>query len=175
MQKRKTSSGPRQMDCSDGAKMLIDQMKEHPEEFRGYASKFRDTLEAAQRTIHQPTTASAAYQMSTRDARAIMEAAETHLFEVWLAEDVLTKMMAPKEEPMQYREAMRLGASGSLGLGIRPTGKSVLQGAVLNTTVTASQYEQEYQRMLMKRDQEAIAPQEREYLNRPTKLFKKYT
>lgn len=175
MQKRKTSSGPRQMDCSDGAKMLIDQMKEHPEEFRGYASKYRDTLEAAQRTVHQPATASAAYQMSVRDARAIMEAAETHLFEVWLAEDVLTKMMAPKEEPVQYREAMRLGASGSLGIDTRSPGKSVLQGAVLNTTITASQYEQEYQRMLMKRDQAAIARQESEYSNRPTKLFKKYT
>ena len=153
MPKRKISSGPQQLDCSDGAKMLIDQMKDHPEEFRGYASKYRDTLEAAQRTLHQPSAASAAYQMSTRDARAIMEAAETHLFEVWLAEDVLTKMMAPK--PELNEDAHRAYA---VGMG-RGTGKSVLQGQIAaspiygNGTIGAGtpQYvEQAYQMELAK-------------------------
>ena len=129
MPKRKTLTGPQPLNCSDGAQMLIDQMKMHPEDFRGYGAKFRDLLEAAQRTTHQPATASAAYQMSSRDSAAIMAAAETHLFEVWLAQDVLTKIMAPNPEPV------------TLTTNQRVYGKSALQG----TTNTSQYVEQMYQ------------------------------
>lgn len=115
--------------------MLIDQMEMHPEDFRGYGAKFRDLLEAAQRTTHQPATASAAYQMSSRDSAAIMAAAETHLFEVWLAQDVLTKIMAPNPEPV------------TLTTNQRVYGKSALQGqfALQGTTNTSQHTEQVYQ------------------------------
>lgn len=93
MPKRKTSSGPQQLDCSDGAKMLIDQMKEHPEEFKGYAGKFTSMLDKARAATQGGITT-----MSKRDGIAIMAAAETHLYEVWLAEDVLTNIMQPKPE-----------------------------------------------------------------------------
>ena len=95
MQLRKTSSGPRQMDCSDGAKMLIDQMKAHPEEFRGFAGKFTSMLDMAREAMQGPHRN---VKISQRDARAVIAAAETHLYEVWLAEDVLTAIMNPKEE-----------------------------------------------------------------------------
>lgn len=94
MPKRTTSSGPRQMGCSDAAKMLIDQMKEHPEEFRGYGGKFTAMLDMAREALQGPHRN---VRMSMRDAEAITAAAETHLYEVWLAEDVLTMIMRPKE------------------------------------------------------------------------------
>lgn len=100
MPRRKTSSGPQQMDCSDGAKMLIDQMKEHPEEFKGFAGKFTHMLDTA-----AEVTRGNIRHMSKRDAAAIMAAAEEHLYEVWLAEEVLTKMMAPKPKESEYSRA----------------------------------------------------------------------
>lgn len=102
MPKRTTSNGRArpQQECSDGAKMLIDQMKEHPEEFKGFAGKFRDLLDtAAEVTRGSPRL------MSQRDAVAIMAAAEEHLYEVWLAEEVLTKMMTPKPKESEYQRA----------------------------------------------------------------------
>ena len=95
MPKRTNSSGPRQMGCSDAAKMLIDQMKEHPEEFRGYGGKFTNMLDMAREALQGPHRN---VRMSMRDAEAITTAAETHLYEVWLAEDVLTMIMRPKQE-----------------------------------------------------------------------------
>lgn len=148
--------------------MLIDQMEMHPEEFRGYASKFRDLLEAAQRTTHQPATASAAYQMSTRDAAAIMAAAETHLFEVWLAQDVLTKIMAPNPEPV------------TLTTNQRVYGKSALQGVVGNasnfTTNTSRYIEQVYQMEQARYKMEILEQQKRDldYAQRNTTPFGKF-
>lgn len=99
--------------------MLIDQMKEHPEEFRGYGAKFigmldmaRDANQGLQRHV----------KMSQRDATAILAAAETHLYEVWLAEDVLTTIMRPKvKEELIYPQA-------STGI--------LRQGAISNSTLS---------------------------------------
>ena len=97
MPKRKTSTGPQtNPGCSDGALLVITRMQSNPEDFRGYDARLRDVLEAAQRTLTQPSTASAAYQMSRRDAQAIMTAAETYLFEPWLMESVL-RAIAPAQ------------------------------------------------------------------------------
>lgn len=101
MPRRKTSSGPQpQAQCSDGAKMLIDQMKEHPEEFKGFAGKFANMLDTATEVVRGNHR-----HMSKRDAVAIMAAAEEHLYEVWLAEEVLTKMMEPKPKESEYSRA----------------------------------------------------------------------
>lgn len=102
MPKRKTSSGPQTYpDCSDAAQILIARMQSDPEDFRGYESRFRDLLDAAQRSMHNPTTASPAYQMSRRDAAAIMEAAEKYLFEPWLMERVLTTLTTVPESKQE--------------------------------------------------------------------------
>lgn len=179
MPRRKTSNGPQQMDCSDGAKMLIDQMKEHPEEFKGFAGKFTHMLDTA-----AEVTRGNIRHMSKRDAAAIMAAAEEHLYEVWLAEEVLTKMMAPK--PELTVDAQR---AYTVGLG---RGKSVLQGNVLtantntaiNTANIASntniqQYVDQVYRMekerhalaMEQRDREALNRQENEHAMRNTKPY----
>jgi hypothetical protein len=151
--------------------MLIDQMKEHPEEFRGYAGKFTSMLDTAREAVQGPHRN---VKMSQRDATAIMAAAETHLYEVWLAEDVLTKMMAPKEEPGQYREAMRLGASGSLGIGTAAPSKLYVQNTANNTSVSSPTFEESFQREMERYKMEDFKRRELEYAMRNTKPFKDF-
>lgn len=147
--------------------MLIEQMKVHPEEFRGYGGKFSGLLDIASEVQRGSTR-----NMSKRDAVAIMAAAEDHLYEVWLAEDVLTRMMAPKEEPVQYKEAMRLDASGRIGIGnIAPSKLYVTNTANTASNTITSQYQQA---LMARRDQEARERQENEYALRNTKPFKDF-
>ena len=184
MPKRKISSGPTQpqQDCSDGAKMLIEQMKLHPEEFKGYAGKFTAMLDAAHDIQHN----SAIRGMSKRDAAAILAAAEEHLYEVWLAADVLTKMMAPKpevEKDMVYATPVKAG----LWQGAVPnpvyTGTGVANTISNNLSSTStSQYINEAYRMEMdkykmemqKMEMERQRHQENEYALRNTKPFGKF-
>ena len=176
MRKRKISNGPQQMGCSDGAKMLIDQMKEHPEEFRGYAGKFTSILDKARTATQGGVTT-----MSKRDVIAIMDAAETHLYEVWLAEDVLTSIMKPKPE-------VEKDTSMTATFGHRAVGKSALdqlQGATIsksiysNDTIGAkpSQYMEQVYRKEMDRykmELERQRQQENEYAMRITKPFENF-
>lgn len=94
--------------------MLIDQMKQHPEEFRGFAGKFTSILDMARETAQG---LSRNVKMSQRDAVAIMAAAEEHLYEVWLAEEVLTNMMRPKpnEHEEMYVKSSSKPLHGTIG------------------------------------------------------------
>lgn len=143
--------------------MLIDQMKEHPEEFRGYGAKFigmldmaRDANQGLQRNV----------KMSQRDAAAILAAAETHLYEVWLAEDVLTTIMQPKEEqPMKATFANRAVGKSVIGQG------AIQPGGFYETNTAASRYDQAYQLELakLKVELEKQRLQEQDYALRITK------
>ena len=185
MPKRKISSGPTQpqQDCSDGAKMLIEQMKLHPEEFKRYDGKFTNMLDTAREStqgLHRNV------KMSTRDAKAILDAAEEHLYEVWLAEDVLTMMMRPKpevEKDMVYATPVKAG----LWQGAVPnpvyTGTGVANTISNNLSSTStSQYINEAYRMEMdkykmemqKMEMERQRHQENEYALRNTKPFGKF-
>ena len=173
MPKRTNSSGPRQMDCSDGAKMLIDQMKEHPEEFRGYAGKFTAMLDKAREAIqglHRNVW------MSKRDAEAILAAAETHLYEVWLAEDVLTAIMLPREEEQSMKATFAHRAVGKSVLG-QMTGANITSNTIANNTWGPS-YEdhmREMERYKMEAaKQEDFKRRELEHALRNTKPFGKF-
>jgi hypothetical protein len=158
------------MDCSDGAKMLIDQMKEHPEEFRGYAGKFTallDTAREASQGMHRNV------KMSARDATAILDAADEHLYEVWLAEDVLTMMMTPKPEPekdVKYATPVKAGLwQGSIGAN----GSSSVHTNI--ATTSTSQYVEQVYRMEQEKyrlELEKLRQQEFEQTMRNTKPFK---
>ena len=152
------------MDCSDGAKMLIDQMKEHPEEFRGYAGKFTNMLDMA-REANQGLQRNV--KMSARDAEAILAAAETHLYEVWLAEDVLTAIMLPKQEA----EPNKVYATPvKAGLG-------QMTGAHIANNTWGSSYEdhmREMERAKYKMEMEKLRQLDNEYAMRNTKPFKPF-
>lgn len=149
MPKRTTSNGRArlQQECSDGAKMLIDQMKEHPEEFKGFAGKFRDLLDtAAEVTRGNPRL------MSQRDAVAIMAAAEEHLYEVWLAEEVLTKMMEPKPKESEYQRAY-------VGQGLtanRAHGTALLNNPLYTESIQNAQMQQNLSRLQMEKYKYAV-------------------
>jgi hypothetical protein len=166
------------MGCSDAAKMLIDQMKEHPEEFRGYAGKFTNMLDSAHEALqgrHRNV------KMSMRDAEAILAAAETHLYEVWLAEDVLTTMMAPKEEPeknMVYATPVKAGLwQGAVPSAIYSNGNitSNTMANIGSSDTSTSQYiEQAYRMEMEKHAMERQRQQENEHALRNTKPFGKF-
>lgn len=171
MPKRTTSSGPQQLDCSDGAKMLIDQMKANPEDFRGYGAKFANLLD----TAHDARMGTLRnIWMSKRDATAILAAAEEHLYEVWLAEDVLTLMMAPKEEPEKSWGATTGRSVNKLGIwqGVVPPG-SVATANTASNTITA-QYDAAYQmeKERYRMELEKLRQQEHEHAMRNTKPYK---
>lgn len=143
--------------------MLIDQMKEHPEEFRGYAGKFTNMLNLAHEVVHSGSSR----RLSMRDATAIVAAAETHLYEVWLAEDVLTTIMQPKVIEAQIYPKASTGV-------LRQGGSSISNATLYNTAISntaASQYDQAYQLELakLKAELEKQRLQEQDYALRITK------
>jgi hypothetical protein len=158
------------MGCSDAAKMLIDQMKEHPEEFRGYAGKFTAILDKAREAIqglHRNVW------MSKRDAEAILAAAETHLYEVWLAEDVLTAIMLPKQEPekdVKYATPVKAG----LWQGAVPSAIYSGNGTANTASSSTAQYVEQVYRMEQEKyrlELEKVRQQEFEQTMRNTKPF----
>ena len=102
-----------ELNCSDGAKMLIERMQTHPQEFRfGHNTKFGRILVTAREVLRGEPR-----DMSKRDAEALIKAAETYLFEAWLAEDVITQLMPPERKQVNVMP--------------RGSGKSVLTTATL--------------------------------------------
>lgn len=88
-----------ELNCSDGAKMLIERMQTHPQEFKyGANTKFGRILVTAREIMRGEPR-----DMSKRDAEALIKAAETHLFEAWLAEDVITQLMPPERKKVDVR------------------------------------------------------------------------
>ena len=170
MPKRTNSSGPRQMGCSDAAKMLIDQMKEHPEEFRGYGGKFTNMLDMAREAIqglHRNV------RMSQRDATAILAAAEEHLYEVWLAEDVLTMIMKPKEEAEEPKYKV-----GPTPARIANTSLNAMANISSSNTSTSQYIEhayrmemEKYKLELERRQMDDLKRRDNEYATRNTKPF----
>jgi hypothetical protein len=176
------------MDCSDAAKMLIDQMKEHPEEFRGYAGKFTAMLDMAREALQGPHRN---VRMSMRDAEAITAAAETHLYEVWLAEDVLTMIMRPKQEDEPekvYATPVKAGLwQGAVPSAIYSNGNiaSNTMANIGSSNTSTSQYIEQAYRMEMEklkmeqerremREREDFKRREDDYAMRNTKPFKNY-
>jgi uncharacterized protein YeaO (DUF488 family) len=150
--------------------MLIEQMKLHPEEFKGFAGKFTSMLDRAHDVLHN----SAIRGMSKRDATAVLAAAEEHLYEVWLAEDVLTSIMQPKPN---LSENTIHATPNKLGVwqGAVPPGSVITANIGSSHSITA-QYDQAYQ-MELARYKEEIArqrQQDNEYAMRLTKPFRKF-
>lgn len=170
MPKRKISTGPQQMDCSDGAKMLIEQMKEHPEEFREYSGKFRKHLDAAKGTLRGDFSS-----MSKRDAAAIMAAADIHLYEVWLVEDVLTALTTPTPNPeseMRYSVGRVVGKSALNQM----SGTAFANSVFVDNNTTAQYIEQVYriEQEKYKAELEKLRREDHEHAMRNTKPFKDF-
>lgn len=85
-----------ELDCSDGAKMLIERMKTHPDEFRGGSARWavvmNQTLQVRRGGVESNVF------VSKRDMNALFAAFETHVMETSLTEHVIKELMEPKEE-----------------------------------------------------------------------------
>lgn len=103
-----------ELNCSDGAKMLIERMKTHPDEFRGgsarWAMVMNQMLQVRRGGVENNV------MMSRRDMNALFDAFETHVMEPAMAAHVVEELMTPKAE----RKKVQI---------TRPLGKSVLTPA----------------------------------------------
>jgi hypothetical protein len=85
-----------ELNCSDGAKMLIERMKTNPEEFRGgharWAIVINQVLQVRRGGVENNI------MMSKRDMNALWDAFERHVMEPALAEFAIEELMTPKPE-----------------------------------------------------------------------------
>lgn len=85
-----------ELNCSDGAKMLIERMKTNPEEFRGgharWAVVINQVLQVRRGGVENNI------MMSKRDMNALWDAFERHVMEPALAEFAIEELMTPKAE-----------------------------------------------------------------------------
>jgi len=85
-----------ELDCSDGAKMLIERMKEYPQEFRGGSARWSMVIHQVLQVRRGGVENN--IMMSKRDMNALWDAFERHVMETALAEHVITRMMEPELE-----------------------------------------------------------------------------
>ena len=102
-----------EMNCSDGAKMLIERMQSHPNEFWGSTAKWTTIMN---QVFSRVKGASETYMMLTeRDATALHDAFDKYVREPMLAELVIKNIMAPQPERKQV-EVRNLGKSMFAGM-----------------------------------------------------------
>jgi hypothetical protein len=116
-------------------------------------------------------------QVSKRDAEAILAAAETHLYEVWLAEDVLTRIMLPKQEDEPekvYATPVKAGlwqGNGAANTVTHSLGSRITANIASSST---AQYVEQVYRMEQEKyrlELEKLRQQDNEHAMRNTKPF----
>lgn len=100
-----------ELNCSDGAKMLVERMQTNPKEFWGSGSKWATILNQAFSRVRG--TSETHMVLTERDAIALTTAYDRYIREPMLAELVFTHVMAP--EPERKR----------VNVTPRPPGKSI--------------------------------------------------
>lgn len=101
-----------ELNCSDGAKMLIERMQSNPEEFRGGAARWATVMNQMLQ-VRRGAVENNVF-MSRRDMNALFDAFEKHVMETSLAEHVIKKLMEPKAErkKVQVKRASPITAAG---------------------------------------------------------------
>lgn len=100
-----------ELNCSDGAKMLIERMQANPNEFWGSGSKWSTIMNQA---FSRVRGASETHMVLTeRDATALTTAYDMYVREPMLAELVIKQVMTPAPERKQVEVRNMGGASGS--------------------------------------------------------------
>lgn len=111
-----------EMDCSDAARMLIERMQTHPEDF-GYGGKLYRLLDIE--------------QMSTRDMKAFKDAHDRYIKEPNLMARVLEALLAQPEKEDKNKVIAARGYQAGLGLGGMRAG--VAEGNINAVTLTTQQ------------------------------------
>ncbi len=101
------------LNCSDGAKMLIERMQINPHEFWGHGSKWSTVMS---QVFSRMRGSSETHMMLTeRDATALHDAFDKYIRESMLAEHVIKNIMTPQPERKQV-EISNLGKSMFAGM-----------------------------------------------------------
>lgn len=94
-----------ELNCSDGAKMLIERMQSNPEEFGHngrWSNIINQMLEVRKGTIGMN-------RVSRRDMNALFDAYETYIMEPKLAESIINELMEPKAEKKKPNKLLTPG------------------------------------------------------------------
>jgi hypothetical protein len=134
-----------ELNCSDGAKLLIERMKTNPEEFRGGQARWsvvvNQMLQVRRGAVENNL------MMSRRDMNALFDAFETHVMEHALAEFAIHELMEPKPErkKVQVKRATPITASqvekAALDILQEEFGKAYAEGNHAKARAIADEYE----------------------------------
>lgn len=108
-----------------GLKILIERMKDHPEDFEDVYNNSRVYTRSERRWAELVSTANALAEndcLTDEEVAAWIGAKKRLMVDAFNARvlDALNYVEPqPEPEPMQYQEAMRLDSSGNLGIGTR--------------------------------------------------------
>lgn len=98
-------------EINEGVRVLVERMKTNPEEFHeGYGSKWA-------RAVSMAVNA----EWLTEEERKLLDDAANEVKRQMFTAEVLKTLTSDEPQKVEYREAMRLGASGSLGIGTSPS------------------------------------------------------
>jgi hypothetical protein len=132
MPKRKTLIGETMINA---VQILIDRLKSHPEEFfgevgggnRGLAQwgspKFAgverhlNVLVGSRAVVEKHMQEGHPYWFLEPEELDALKAAYKEASRARFDAEIVHTLLAPEPEPVQYREAMRIGATGNIGIG----------------------------------------------------------
>ncbi len=142
-----------ELNCSDGAKMLIERMKTHPDEFRGGSARWAMVMNQMLQVRRGGVETN--ILMSRRDMNALFDAFETHVMETAMAAHVVEELMSPRAERK------------TVVVRPRPPGKSVLSPSMMQEEALKI-LEKEFERAYKENDHPRAAAllDEYEYQNK---------
>jgi hypothetical protein len=132
MPKRTTSIGET---MNNAVQILIDRLKSHPEEFFGEVGNSRslaqwgspkfagverhlNVLVGSRAVVEKHMQEGHPYWFLEPEELDALKAAYKEASRARFDAEIVHTLLAPEPEPVQYREAMRIDSSGSLGIGL---------------------------------------------------------
>ena len=117
-----------ELNCSEGARMLIERMQSHPQDFK-HGGRFRWVFEKT-----MGLTPKGHYEISDRDDDALTAAMEKYILEPWLTETVVDEIFngdrLRQEQKEQEQQDLNARYSKALATSMANTKNAVSSGVI---------------------------------------------